>query len=212
MDPGSWNWNWNWTLSLTGTENFDRNWTGTGTGLMSRIDVIRLVMDPGTWQELDLDWQLGWILELDRNWDWTAFAGLRFKMGTRDTVRDAVISRQPPLLTANPRERDSDWELLGWNQELVSLAGSGNLSAWLDPGTCPLGWILELAHLAGSWNCPLGWILELARNRNWIGTVKVERSRTILRTTGVVHQLTQASTRMGTFLGVSSTGGHLGTG
>ena len=34
------------------------------------------------------------------------------------------------------KNRDPDLELLGWNQELVSLAGSGNLSAWLDPGTC----------------------------------------------------------------------------
>ena len=73
-------------------------------------------------------------------------------MGTRDTVRDTVINRQPPLPAANPRERGPDLELLGWNQELVSLAGTRNLSAWLDPGTCPLGWILGLVRLAGSWN------------------------------------------------------------
>ena len=35
------------------------------------------------------------------------------------------------------KNRDPDLEPLGWNQEqLVSLAGSRNLSAWLDPGTC----------------------------------------------------------------------------
>ena len=57
-------------------------------------------------------------------------------MGTRDTVRDTVINRQPPLPAANPRERDPDLELLDWILELVRLAGSWNLSAWLDPGTC----------------------------------------------------------------------------
>ena len=104
-------------------------------------------------RERDPDLELlGWILELDRNLDWTVFAGLGFTMGTRDTVRDTVINRQPPLPAANPRERDPDLELLGWILELVRLAGSWNLSAWLDPGTCQLGWILELVSLAGSWN------------------------------------------------------------
>ena len=33
--------------------DLDRNGTLTGTGLVSRIDVIGLVVDPGTLQELD---------------------------------------------------------------------------------------------------------------------------------------------------------------
>ena len=135
--------------------------------------------------------RLSWILELDRNRNWTVFAGLRFTMGTRDTVRDTVINRQPPLPAANPRERDPDLERLGWILELDRnrdwtvfaglgftmgtrdtvgtrwltanrhcqpptheneiltwncLTGSWNLSAWLDPGTCQLGWILELVR------------------------------------------------------------------
>ena len=150
-------------------------------------------------RERDPDWGLlGWILELDRNRNWTVFAGLRFTMGTRDTARDAVINRQPPLPAANPRERDPDWELLGWileldrNRNWTVFAGliftMGTRDTARDavinrqpplPAANPrernLDWEL------------LGWILELDRNRNWTGTVKVERSRTILRVAGVVH-------------------------
>ena len=133
---GSWNWNWNWTLTLTGTEPWQELewWVGSmGSDsswirelelmFLSRIDGIGLVVDPGTWQELDPG------LELDRNltldWNWT---------GT--------------------------WPLTGTG----------------------------------------------------LVTVKAERSRTILRAAGVDHQLTQASHGWARFLGVSSTGGHLGTG
>ena len=92
-----------------------------------------------------------------------------------------------------------------------------NGTAWLDSGPSLLGGLRDLHCLAESgtftaWrNRDLDCLAD-SGTFTGTGTVEVERSRTILRAAGVVHQLTQASTRMGTFLGVSSTGVHLGTG
>ena len=192
---GSWNYCF-WVGSIWSDSSWirelDRNWTG------------RL------WQERKLDFlhrsglRVGWHTADPRRtetltWNRIVFTGTGLRGGwhTADPWRTEILTWNQIVFTgtglrggwhtADPRRT----EILTWNR----LAGTRNLSAWLDPGTCPLGWILELV-----------------RNRNWTGTVKVERSRTILRAAGVVHQLTQASTRMGTFLGVSSTGGHSGTG
>ena len=244
VDPGTWQ-ELDPGLELDRNLTLDWNWTGTwpltGTGLVSRIDEIGLVVDPGTgtyvsesdrwdrtrrgsgnltgtwpWtgtgQELDpgleLDRNLtltgtGQELDLDWNWNWnskgrtvqnnTPCCGSRppaypsfSRMGTffrrvkhrrslghRIRLRQEIQSgcRTWPLtawLEPGPR-------LLGWNRDLLSLAGTGTFSAWLEPGPRLLGCNRDLLSLAGTgtfsaWLEPGPRLLGWNRDLLWIFT------------------------------------------
>ena len=177
-------------MAESGTDwySWNGNWTLTGTGLVSRIDVIGLV----------------WI----RNWNLCFWVGPMWS----DSVVDPGLWngtawldsgtftawRTPgPSLLGGLRDLDRNWtgesdrcdrtrldpelELMFLSRtDVVGLScGSGTFTAWRTPRPLLLGGTGTLT----AWRTPL----------------ELERSQTILRAAGVVHQLTQASTRMGTF-------------
>ena len=192
---GSWNWNWNWTLTLTGTEPWQELewWVGSmGSDsswirelelmFLSRIDGIGLVVDPGTWQELD-PW-----LELDR------WAG---SMGSDSSwIRELelmFLSRIDGIGLVWIRELDRNL-ILDWNWTGTwPLTGTGlELDPWLELDwnlTLDWNWTGEsdrwdrtrrgsgnwnLCFWVGSMGSDSSWIRELDRNLtldwNWTGT------------------------------------------
>ena len=143
-------WDWNWT----GT------WPGSGTGQVSRIDGIGLVVDPETWP-------LGWNRELTA---WTGSGTLTAWTGSgtstawlepgltawlRSGTSTAWLDPGPRLLGwIRDLELMLDWNqdwLLGWIRNLNRLAGSGNFDClnWIRDLDC-LNWNQELDCLAVS--------------------------------------------------------------